>query len=580
MRRLLVFVLVIAVVTPAAAALVGAQADGGPFDRDTLVANGEHDADAPPSVRQLGEPVRGGIAIRHKPASPLQNDWSYVEPGQTIETDRIQLYSTAYGGATGDYQLVIVQWSDTTRSVDADNGTRTEQIAAGQTVQRVDVEIQEGYSTTEVNLASNYNDSKEVTMWLEQGGDRVDGATWRFEHRSVASGQAVNIDTRADAWWYAGRTAVLPGIAGIIAGLSLARGVLKQTGRGPGYSLGAWLIGGGLGIAAGLGGLYYQLAAVVAHFDILMGLSLGLVAFGGGMRMHPPLEKIGFEQQVLTDGVALRDSDADPDAVADGGETGQDFVEIPDDGYHDELYEHLPILPTVRTDDGSRRVPVTGIRPFFARLFASPAELDLDALQTRIKVASGAISEKIYVDPAEDEAVRHRPARLKRQLPVWHRLEDREDADTGTKALYGVLTLIAVGLPAIGYVAADAALNAPLIGAGVGLVGLAILGHTAVDGEIEFEPAPRHFVSANASLTVLQREHADAKTLEQYEETVWNERLRTKFEAREVESHRDETVSQRMNEKALGGDLDALQDGDDVDRAELVGGDIEEGDSE
>ncbi|RLM53736.1 hypothetical protein DVK02_12900 [Halobellus sp. Atlit-31R] len=579
MRRFLIFLMITAVITPAATALVGAQSDsGGPFDREALVETGVHDSDAPPSVRQLGDPVRGGIAIRHVPASPLQTEWQYVEPAQTIKTDRIQLYSTAYGSATGDYQLVAVQWRDETRSVESENGTRRVPVAADQTVQRVDVEIEDGYATTEVNLASSYNETKEVTMWLERDGDRVDGATWRFRHTSVAAGEAVDIDTRADAWWYAGRTAILPGVAGIIAGLSLARGVLKKAGRGPGYSLGLWLIIGTIGLTVGLGGLYYEIASLIAHFDIVMGLSLGVVAFGGGMRMHAPVEKIGFERQILTDGVSLRRSDdVDVDVAADGGTAeGGTLVEIPEEGYFDELYEDLPILPTVRAEDGLRRVPMTGIRPFFARLFADPAKLNLDSLQTRIKVASGAIAEKIYVDPESEPAVEHKPARLKRRMPVWHRLADRDAGDVSTTetVLYGALTLAAFALPAIGYYVGDALAQAPIIGATVGLVGLVVESYTAVDGSLHFEPAPRHFLSANASLTVLQSEHADAKTLEEFEEIIWDERTSTALETRELESRRDKSISQDLNERALGMDLDVLSsdEEEELTASDLVGG--------
>jgi hypothetical protein len=550
--------LILAVTTPALTAVVGAQSDasGGPFDRSTLVQNGVHDSEAPPSVRSIGDPVRGGVAVQYVPASPLKSNWQYVGPGQTIKTDTIRLYSTAYGEAAGDYELVIVQWDDATRTVESDNGSRTVPVASGQSVQRVDVTLAEGYGTTQVTLASNYNETKEVTAWLERGGDRVDGATWRFRHTSVAGSQAVAIDTRADAWWFAGRTAILPGIGGIIAGLSSARAVLRKAGTGPRYSLAAWTILGALGIGVALGGLFFEVAAVLANFEMLMGLSLGVVAFGGGLRMHPPVEKIGFERQHLRDAKSIRDStDADvPDVATDGGDDDT-VIEIPEDGYQEELYEDMPIIPTVRGDDGMRRVPKRGVRPFFARLFADPARLDVASLSTRVKVASGAIAEKIYVDPEADKPVEHTPARLSRRMPVWHRVADRsDDLSTTETVLYGVLTLATVALPAIGWWAGETLLQTPLVGATVGTVLLAIEAYGAVDGSIDFDPAPRHFVSANASLTILQDEHADATLLEEFEEIAWNERTNTALEARDLEARRDDTVLQRLNESAVGFD--------------------------
>jgi hypothetical protein len=565
-RRVLAIFLILAVTTPALTAVAGAQSDvsGGPFDRDTLVENGVHDSDAPPSVRAIGEPTRGSVAIQYVPASPIKSEWQFIQPGQTIEGDTIRLYSTAYGPATGEYELVIVQWSDGTRTIDNENGSRTVPVASDQTVQRVDVELDDGYSTEEVTLASSYNDTKEVTMWLQNSGGRVDGATWRFQHTSVAGSQAVAIDTRSDAWWYAFRTAILPGVAGIIVGLSSARAVLKKAGTGPRYSLAGWAIVGVLGVGIALGGLFFEVAAVLANFEMLMGLSLGIIAFGGGLRMHAPVEKVGFERQHLTEGVSLRNAEETESSpvATDGGPTADTVIEIPEDGYHDELYEDLPIIPTVRGQDGQRRVPRRGIRPFFARLFADPAKLDISSLQTRVKVASGAIAEKIYVDPDgdADDAVDHTPARLTRRLPVWHRVADRVDElSMIEKAMYAVLTLGTVALPAVGYYAGEAAMQTPLVGAAVGTLILIVESHGAVDGSIDFEPAPRHFVSANASLTILQDEHADATLLEEFEEIAWNERTNTALEARDLEARRDDTVLQRINESAVGFDQEHVE---------------------
>ncbi|TKX35284.1 hypothetical protein EXE52_18155, partial [Halorubrum sp. CGM4_25_10-8A] len=143
-------------------------------------------------------------------------------------------------------------------------------------------------------------------------------------------------------------------------------------------------------------------------------------------------------------------------------------------------------------------------------------------------------SQKVYVDPDEDSAVEHRPARLRRRMPAWHRLpepDEGEELSPITRGLYGLLTVATLTLPLIGWYAGDAVANTPTVGAGVGLVLLALESYEAVDGAIDFEPAPRHDVTADASLTVLQGEHADAKLLEDYEEIAWSERITTALEA-------------------------------------------------
>lgn len=569
----LAVLLVATMATPALAAVApteagpspqvnGTDVSSGPFTLDELRRGGTQPSAAPPSVRYVGDPdVDGAVAIRYRPADPLSNDPVYLNGGQTLNTDEIELYSTVFGESTGEYELVVVYWSEETRQTE--NGSVA--VAANQEVQRATVEIENGYANAPVALNSHYDTSVEATAWLERDGDPVGGARWRFSHASAPASQQVQIETQADAWWYSIRTAILPGIASIVIGLSGAKATLKLAGRGPGYSLATWgvvSVFGGIGVLAGL---YYEVATVIANLDVLMGLSLLPIAYGGGLRMSPPTEKIAFVRKELTDAVSLRrgETDKEPDAVPDGGEATSsptESVELGTNGYFDELYEQLAIKTTVRTPDGGRMVPKTGIRPFFARLFASAARLDLSQLRTRVRV-EGSASQKVYVDPDEDEAVVHRPAHLRRRMPVWHRLpspNEGESLSPITRGLYGLLTVVALALPFIGWHAGEAIANVPTVGAVVGVAMLAVESYEAVDGSIDFEPAPRHDVTADASLTVLQSEHADAKLLEDYEEVAWSERIKTAMEAREIDSRRDATLIQSFLEDELGVGLDAL----------------------
>ncbi len=535
----------------------------GPFDRTFLNSNGRHPAEAPPSVRYLGEGESpgGAVSLRYRPTDPLDNEPTFLKPGTELNGDQLEIYSTIFGDATGEYEFVVVFWQEETRTV---NGT-TVTYAADQEVQRIGVNLEDGYASADVSLKSHYSETWQVTAWLEQDGDLVPGAKWRFQHASLPASQQVQIDTRADAWWYALRTAILPGVAGIILGLTGAQLTLRKTGDGPGYGLGVWGIIGGITVLAALSGLYYEVAAVVAHFEVLMGLSLFVIAYGGGLRMSPPTEKVRFTRKELRDARSIRDSPKenpeDGDAMTDGGpEQRTGDVSIPDNGYKDEMYEDEPSLTTVRSEDGTRHVTKTGIRPFFARLFADAAKLDLQGLQTRVRVREGGASEKVFLDP-EGDGLTHKPAHLKRRMPVWHRLpdlEEDEEHDLATKALYGVLTLATLALPVIGWEVGATTINAPMIGAGVGTVLLAIESYGAKDGSLSFDEAPRHFVSADASLTVLQNEFADAKTLERYREIAWSERAQTGIEMKNAIDQRDETIAQELSQSALGINVDVL----------------------
>ena len=555
-----------------------AVASEGPFGIDELRTGGDQPSAAPPSVRYVGgTEVDGAVAVRYRPADPLSNEPVYLEGGQTLNTDEIELYSTVFGESTGDYELVITYWQPETRQTE--NGTAVD-VAANQEVQRATVTIEDGYANAPVALNSHYEQNYQATMWLEQDGDPVDGARWRFEHASAPASQQVQIETQADAWWYAFTTAIIPGVASIIMGLSGAKATLKLAGKGPGYSLATWGVVSVFGIVSVLGGLYYEIATVVANLDVLMGLSLLPIAYGGGLRMSPPTERIAFVRKELTDAVSLRrgERDKEPDAVPDGGEATPsvtDSVELGEEGYFDELYEQLAIKTTIRAQDGGRMVPKKGIRPFFARLFAKAARLDLSQLRTRVRV-EGDATQKVYVDPDEDNAVEHRPARLRRRMPVWHRLPDPDEGESlspVTRGLYGLLTIATLGLPVIGWHVGNAVANVPTVGAAAGLVLLAVESYEAVDGSIDFEPAPRHDVTADASLTVLQSEHADAKLLEDYEEVAWSERIKTALEAREIDSRRDRSMIQSFLEDEIGVSLEALGLDDNA------GTDTDEGDT-
>jgi len=532
----------------------------GPFSLEELRTGGNQPSAAPPSVRYVGgDTTTGAIAIRHVPADPLSNEPLYLQRGETLNSDEVELYSTVFGEeTTGEYEAVIVFWKPKTEAV---NGS-TVQFAGEQEVQRATVDVDSGYASAPIQLNSHFDESVEATMWLERDGEVVDGARWRFEHASAPASQQVAIETQSDAWWYAFRTAILPGVASIAVGLSSAKGTLRRTGSGPRYGLATWGIFSAFAVMTALAGLYYEVATVVANFELLMGLSLLPIAYGGGLRMAPAIEKIAFERKELTSSKSLRresETGADPDVAADGGETASSSVAFGDDDYHDELYEDMLVLPTIRAPDSGRLLPMKGIRPFFARLFASAARLDLSDLRTRVRV-NGSASQKIYVDPESEGAVDHKPAHLRRRMPVWHRLPEPDEGESlswVTRGLFGLLTVATVAAPLIGWQVGRMVMNTPTVGFGVGLLLLALESYEAVDGSIDFEPAPRHDVTADASLTVLQSEHADAKTIEEMEEVVWDERMRTAKEARDIESRRSKSLVLSFLEDEIGMDLDA-----------------------
>lgn len=567
----------------------------GPFDLATLRTAGTTPAGeaVPPSMRYLGDPIMGAVAMRHKPVSPIDNDWTWVEPGTTVQTDRLQLVSSAFGNAAGEYDLVVVYWHEEQRQ--AANGT-TVPVAADQTVQRISVTLDDGRAATVVDLQSHYDRAWRTTAWLEQDGEPVPGARWTFTHQSSPASEQVQISSESDLWWATIKTTWLPGAAGIIAGLSLARLTLRRTSRGPGYGLGVWVFLAGFGGLVAAAGLWYEITVLIARVDIIIGLSLGVLAYGGGLRFHPPVERVAFVQKhlrrvdggtegqpVATDGghrgpgFDMSDLEA-PETVADG-----DRPRLGEQGYYEELRESRTVVPTIVGEDG-RGVPKQGLRPFFARLFADPARLDLSGLQTRTQV-SGDIDEKVYVRPDAEAPVDHTPARLVGRIPVWHRLYEEtadgrrvipEAVGTGERIVFGAGAALVCALPLLGAWAGGAWFSTPILGAIAGALVLVVELYGAADGEISYEPAPRHFVDAISTLTLLQRSYADAKTIDELEREVESERMRSHGEVRESEWRRDDTKIKEMIDMELSGDSDDSH----TNGQRPVGGPVENGDGD
>lgn len=529
----------------------------GPYDIVELRAMGQREGrDASPSVRGIGDPPRGFAAARYRDPSLIDavqgnpGPWKEVAAGDTIEQNRIQIYGSAFGDVAGEYELVIVYWNEETTQVD----NHSVAYAANQTVQREKVTFakEDLYSYHNVSLPSHTEQTVKMTMWLERDDEKVDGAQWSgIKHRSNPESESVSIDSAAGAWGFALRNAVLPGIASLIAGLVSARAVLRQTGRGPGYGLGSWLFITGLVGFFVAAIAYYQIAVILSNLPWVMGVSIGVIAFAAGLTFHQPVKKIGFERRELRDAVTIPGgspaSKATDGGVAQGGVFGGDDggAEMFDE-FTEALYRDLPEIPAVRTDDGYR-VPVLGLRPFFARIFANAALLDVSNIATRQKVGVGRLSDIIVVDPDSETAVEHKPARLVRVLP-WDTLD--ENASWVEELVAGLLTAVILFAPAsTGWIAFERLMNIPTVGMFLGILVTIIISYSAEDGWIEFEPAPPHYHRAEDTLTGLQRAYKESKEDKSSKEEAWEERAKTAREGREDRAAEQRTVT----DKILGG---------------------------
>ncbi|MFC6975682.1 PKD domain-containing protein [Halomicroarcula sp. GCM10025709] len=481
--------------TPASGAgpNTGAQA-GGSYSIEQLRRGGRQPASAPQSVRVLGS--TGALAVRYEPAKPLSNNLQYLEPGTTLHTDDIQLYSTRFGRSIEDrdVQLHVVFWEPTQQTVETENGTRTVTVAGNQSERVYDVSLGTGYSTANVTFPSHFDQKFQATMWLSDGGQPIDGARWRFGHQSSQSAAGTTVNSQGDLWVWAAQNILIIAIPGLLGGTVGARAIIERTARGPDKGAMWWGLIVGIG-AFVLGTMaYFQTAQIITRLPQVFGAFIAAVGF------IAMLESMGPRKR--TD-----------EFVRD--ELG-DTVDTMGENVRNHLYRDKARIQTVRRDDGRLGLIKSGIRPFLARLFADPATIDDADLKTDIEVRDGPDDHVFLTDPDADDPLVWTPAHWTFEPEL---LRDDVVFDDEVGQVERILTKLNVRLlavTAIGGVAGfvtggwlfGSGTAAALVGAGVGFVAIAA---TANDGHAQFQPAPIHYRPARATLSKLGPAHADAK---------------------------------------------------------------------
>lgn len=503
----------------------------GPFERADLQTGGTHDPQAPTSTRAIGSPARGGIAIEHTPLQLLGGTEQMMEPGAQIQSDTLTLFGSTYGDAAGQYELVIVYWNKESTTVDG----VTRQYAADQQVQRVTVTAENGYWKTPIQLESHYDDAVQATMWLEQDGERLDGARWRFTHRSnpLTAAPGFSVDGKSDLWRWAGLTILVPAVPGLFIGRRGARHVLDETVVGPQWGMAKWLILFGiLGITGGTV-LTWQTAAILARAPWVVGAAFTVLSFIAfiGWSDHKT-ETAQFVQKDIVESTSV---------------TGDDVPDV--------VREHIEQETVVREGE-TLFMPAGGILPFIARYWARPAQIAQDHLESGIS-CTGDISRKFEVDPESDETLVHRAASLSFDPQLLNDL-DSPDAltDGGETPPHGrierligrvnwrFLTISIGGFLGI-RLATVALTGAGLIGAGLGILPFLAASYRPRDGDLRYEPAPAHFSKAGAILATQRQTYREAQTFEDLHGMVANLDLEVIDRTQET----TEAVRQQMREK-------------------------------
>jgi hypothetical protein len=531
----------------------------GPYTRDQLTQPGVHDPDAQPSIRLLGDPVRGGMGIRYKPAQPFRDEWEWLEPGDLVRTDRIQVKATAFGDATGDYELVIVYWEPASTQVQTQDGLAERQVAANQTVQRATLTLEDGYTTQWIDLQSVFDGEKRVSMWLERDGDPVAGARWQYAHETnpLAQAPASPITSRGDLWNWAVLTIIGPSIPGILLGRRAAQHVLSRTVVGTQRGVPFWLGMLTIFLLLGVSVAWWQLSTIAAYLPQFAFVLITGVAFIGYLGFRDDdVEQAEFNQ---------KDVESTTSVTGEESKTARS--------------ERILIRSIVRRD-GKIWMPANGIRPMLARYWAQPAEVDESDLKT-LNDTSGDVSKKFEIDPAADYVLKHTPAHLSFEPQITRALTKDELHELGKeeaqlaemrpavatvmsiplavkrflKSINWRFILTGVGGLALGYGILKATLGLPMVGLLVGTLPGLIAGTKAKDGALNFEQAPYHFSDARAILVEERKQYAKAATFEQIEQQLVDNDMEGLERALDLADTVREHTRQKFDE------LTALEDG-------------------
>jgi len=510
--------------------------EDGEYSLSELRKGGQKIPGADPSMRWLES---GSVFVDYESAEPLAPEpaeWevqNVLGPGSLVQTDTLTFNAQRPRDAeSAEYELVVVSYD----AKHVQEGNTTVERATDIQKDTYTLSFDGAFARQEVDLPNTDGEREQVTMWLvDANGDRVDGARWRFEHRSAPTSVDAGISSYGDLLQWAAIFIILPGLVGIPLAQVSASKILKKTGKGP------MLPGFIYASAIFIGGFFtlllawYQLTTALTNLPLLLGGMLVVVAF------------VGFLERGSYDTVrALFVREELQDATSPTGDSVQDA-----------LYQDVRDQRLVRTDeDGEYTLVDPGIRPFLARWFGVAPTIDVSELETQIKLKGDKWDRMFVADPDSPEALEYERATLGFSL-----VNDVED-DAGILAKIGAVKwgifAWAGTLGVIGYVLASGLVGLGPIGATLGaLLGAAIKGVEVQNGDVEFIGAPVHATTARQTLAASQSEYSDAKTLEEMENIAWSERSKSALEARRVMSQMDGTVTQAMLSEELGlGDVD------------------------
>ncbi|TKX53039.1 hypothetical protein EXE42_14540 [Halorubrum sp. SP3] len=541
----------------------------GPFDIEELRRSGTRPPSTAEAVtikseRSLGT---GGAFVKYQTLSLINSQPKPLTPSTRVGTNTLTFETSAYVDAVGEYEVVLVYWNEATTT--GPSG-RQRTYAANQEIQRVNINVQKGRDASQIALHPHFDETKQVTMWLERDGELVEGARWRFEHQSnpLAQSPAFSVDSEGDLFRWAGVIILLPALISLFVSRQVADHVFNRIVIGAQKSLGFWVILSGVIFIGTAGFATFATAAVLSNAPFVVGLVVGLIGLilMLGLR-DADAEKAGFFKRRLDD-----------DAITPTGDEAASSRLVPNR------------IKTVVSRGGTLYAPAKGILPMIARYWADPAAVPRSDLTTVDEGDADSDLDRMYeVDPTSDEVLTHSPATLSFAPSLTVDVDESELTEPpegdGIGALPGAIEAslsnlskrlnwsflaVAVGGGVMGYLGGMAIFGAQLVGVAIAAVPLLIAGTVAVDGHMAVEPAPYHYSDVRATVATERQEYVARRTFEdlhkQIQDMDWQALDRAQSTVQTLRKEMAEKMDDMFGtDMADDGDASSGSDSDDGD---------------
>jgi hypothetical protein len=440
--------------------------------------------------------------MTHQPAEQPWRSEKVLVDRDTIKSDTLYLNSIRVEPEPKTFRLTAVFWDKETVEVTEDNRTTTKQVARNVSALDLSVTLGKGWPTAELDLP-HHQTPTQMTIWI-QGLDEE--ARWTYTHHSIATTNAVAIDSEGDYLYRASTEFIFPVIIGAFVVGWIIKRVVEAAGAPPMWGYTPWIILISIVTVGILVSMFGSFAEVFVHLPYIVAAYTVSIFGVVLLETYQPRVVTATFIQPLPEAAKSASGNHALDARKCRKRT-EKILKSADDG-----------ISVVRS----------GFFPFLARIWGKTAKIrGIEDLNTEIEVVGD--DENIFVvSPATEDVIDYEPEGFE-----WG----------ASPKLVGAAALVAAA--GFGYY------HSPAMGAFGGAATFAVgaaIWLQATDGYARIDPAPAHLRSALVTSMFLTKEADEAETLRESRKKRVQEMAKNEKHVEEELEERDKTLIQSMHD--------------------------------